>query len=312
MLLLLFCTSLHSAPKQVEFYANFPVDLHFLTQIVKDDEVTIIPGNLDRFAKKGKDRDLHKWVFWNLDHKARKLPLKNLSRKKLVLFMWEPPTVLPKMYEKKVQRAFSKIYTWDDDLVDGKKYHKFFYPSLQAMIDPLPSFEEKKLCAMVVGKHKSKHPEELYSLREKAIEFFESKGPEEFALFGRGWDSGYSSYQGAVEDKIETIKQFRFSICFENIRGKKGYITEKIFDCFAAGVVPVYLGASNIEDYVPKDCFIDMRDYPSFEALYPVLKEMSKETYEGYIERIKIFLKSERAALFSSEHFNQIFQEALR
>ena len=35
----------------------------------------------------------------------------------------------------------------------------------------------------------------------------------------------------------------------------KGYITEKIFDSFFAGVVPIYWGAENITDYVPKSLY---------------------------------------------------------
>ena len=40
-----------------------------------------------------------------------------------------------------------------------------------------------------------------------------------------------------------------------------GYMTEKIWDSFKAKTVPVYWGASNIEEYVPKNCFIDYRDF---------------------------------------------------
>lgn len=304
LLALLLSTSLFSQTKEIAFYANFPVDVDALTQIVKNQDMKVVRGNFDQFSSN--------WVFWNLDHKARKFVLKKGKKKNMVLFMWEPPTVLPKMYEKKYLKAFAKIYTWDDDLVDGKTYQKFYYPSLKPMIANIPSFEKKNLCTMVIGKHQSNHPHELYSLREKAIAFFETKPKGEFAFFGRGWDTSYSTYQGAIEDKIETMKHFRFAICFENIQGKKGYITEKIFDCFAAGVIPVYLGASNIEAYIPKSCFIDMRNYATFDALYLDLKEMSKEAYEQRLESIRVFLKSDQARPFSPEVFKQIFQESIR
>ena len=52
------------------------------------------------------------------------------------------------------------------------------------------------------------------------------------------------------------------SVLFETI------VSEKIFDCFAAGNVPIYWGASNVTDYIPEDCFIDMRSFSSFEELY--------------------------------------------
>ena len=42
------------------------------------------------------------------------------------------------------------------------------------------------------------------------------------------------------------------------MRNVNGYVTEKIFDAFKAGCVPVYWGAENITKYVPAECFIDM------------------------------------------------------
>lgn len=44
------------------------------------------------------------------------------------------------------------------------------------------------------------------------------------------------------------------------MRGEKGYITEKIFDCFFPGVIPIYWGAENVTDYIPQDTFIDRRN----------------------------------------------------
>lgn len=43
-------------------------------------------------------------------------------------------------------------------------------------------------------------------------------------------------------DKNEFLKNFRFNICPENMDAKD-YVTEKIWDSFAAGCIPVYYGA---------------------------------------------------------------------
>ena len=87
--------------------------------------------------------------------------------------MWEPKTVLRRMYLPRIQKCFSKIYTWDDSLVDGKTYFKFHYPNLLPMIDQIPSFEEKKFCTLVATDLKSRYEQELYSERRAAIRFFE-------------------------------------------------------------------------------------------------------------------------------------------
>jgi hypothetical protein len=87
----------------------------------------------------------------------------------------------------------------------------------------------------------------------------------------------------------------------------KGYVTEKIFNAFTAGCVPIYWGADNITDYIPKNCFIDRRDFTSDEQLYQFLKNMTEGEYQVYINDIKCFLNSDLALVFSHEHFVDIF-----
>merc|ERR1719410_888341 len=57
-------------------------------------------------------------------------------------------------------------------------------------------------------------------------------------------------------DKIGALKKYRVYLALENTM-EDGYVTEKIMDGYAAGNVNVYLGASNIGDYVPAGTFID-------------------------------------------------------
>ncbi|HEX4839770.1 MAG TPA: glycosyltransferase family 10 [Rhabdochlamydiaceae bacterium] len=263
--------------------------------------------------------DLRKIIFMNIPHYFyRDNHVAKLPKEKTVLFMWEPEIRLRKMYYPKLHDCFSKIYTWNDDLVDNKKYFKFFYPVLQSMISDVVPFEEKKFCTLVSGhvpnlpKYPRKYPQELYSHRVKAIEFFEKVGEEGFEFYGRHWDkNAYKSYRGPVSDKISVIKNYKFSICYENCRDVPGYISEKIFDCFAAGNVPVYWGPANVTEFIPADCFIDRRKFASLDELYVYLKSMTKQEYQGYLDRIQTYLKSEKAQLFSKEHYEKIFLEAI-
>jgi alpha(1,3/1,4) fucosyltransferase len=260
----------------------------------------------------GLDKEVAYLVLWNLCPKFLKYDFSKFPQEKLILFLWEPPSVEPHIYEKKLHQHFSKIFTWDDDLVDNKKYFKFYYPVLQKMREDIPAFEQKKLCTLISSNLHSQHPNELYSKREEVILFFEEMGGDDFEFYGRKWEGcGYKNYKGAIEDKGTVLKNYRFAICYENIKEIRGYVTEKIFDCFACGVVPVYWGASNIEDYVPSSCFIDQRKFSSNEELYAFLKKMPKEEYEGYLERIKNFLQSEKASLFSQENFLKTFDFAI-
>ena len=269
--------------------------------------------SLDLPLKAPVDKSISKIIFYNVDRDYKRFTIHKFPKDKMILFMWEPPCVLRQMYSTKTASWFSKVYTWDDDLVDNTTHFKFYYPVMQPMIETLPSFEEKKLCTLVSSDLASKHPNELYSERRRVIAFFEKESNADFEFYGRYWNPAeHPSYRGTIEDKINTIKNYRFSICYENSTHIKGYITEKIFDCFAAGNVPIYWGAINIEDYIPKNCYIDRRDFQSTEEVYAFIKGIDKEQYEQYLFHIRNFLKSAEAQLFSGAQFEKIFCDAVK
>ena len=229
-----------------------------------------------------------------------------LPKEKLILFLWEPENHPLAFYQ-----SYSKVYTWDDRLVDNVKFFRFNYPYLMPFQkSPFP-FEERKLCTTVVGN--------WTAWRLNILNFFEAYHPEDLECYGR-CPPGLkilSMWKGAIKglhsgkEKIATLQKYRFCICFENTIGLSGYITEKIFSCFAAGCIPIYWGADNIEQYIPKSCFIDYRDFASHEALYRFISTLSQERYEGYIQEIKKYLQSEQAEQFSPAYFDALLYEAI-
>jgi len=238
--------------------------------------------------------------------------LDKYPKDKLTLFLWEPPSVLPENYEIKNHRYFSKVFTWKDDLIDNETYFKFYYPYLRPMIaDPL-SFQEKKLCTMIACNKYSSHSNELYTERQNVIRYFEDNHLEDFDLYGRWWDTALKTYKGEIPSKADCMKGYRFCFAYENIKNVPGYVTEKIFDCFHAGCVPIYFGAPNITDYIPKECFISKTDYESYDQLYDYLKQMKETEYQEYIHRIQDFLKSDKGQLYSRENYiNTIVEKCL-
>lgn len=234
--------------------------------------------------------------------------LAQYPKEKLILFLWEPPSVLPQNYNPKNHEYFSKIFTWNDELVDNKKYFKFYYPSLNGMISNPVSFDKKKLCTLIACNKYSSHSNELYSERSRVIAFFEAHHAADFDLYGKGWPAS-SIYKGEIERKVDYLKLYKFAIAYENIKGIPGYVTEKIFDCFQAGCVPVYLGASNVQMYIPKECYIAREDFVSDEALYEFLSKMTEAQYQQYITSIQKFLVSDQAKVFSTDMFIKIVME---
>lgn len=67
--------------------------------------------------------------------------------------------------------------------------------------------------------------------------------------------------------KLEVYSKYKFVIAFENAI-YPDYVTEKLYHPLLAGAVPIYLGAPNIENFVPGDnCFVDVRNYKSPKEL---------------------------------------------
>lgn len=75
--------------------------------------------------------------------------------------------------------------------------------------------------------------------------------------------------------------RYKYCIAMENSIAQD-YVTEKVYDALAAGCLPIYLGAPNIEDYVPTpDAIIDYAKLGSVEALAEELRRLSADN-EAY------------------------------
>ncbi len=261
------------------------------------------------------------------------------TKKPLYLILTESPVIKPDNYDPKNHSYFKKIFTWSDPLIDNKKYFKLNYSHNIPDRLHFDINKKEKLCTLISSNKSAWYPHELYSERVKAIRWFEENHPQDFDLYGAGWDhyyfdgtffgfkiarlnrlklltrilaTHYPSYEGRVATKWAAYQKYRFSICYENIQGITGYITEKIFDCFLAGCVPIYLGADNVTDHIPANTFIDKRKFTSYEDLYAYLKNMSDTEYIGYLDAIKKFLEGEKARPFSAEYFaNTLIKEII-
>ena len=246
-------------------------------------------------------------------------------QEKMIGLIIESPVVYPQSWNPQFHEYFTKVLTWNDDLIDNKKYFKLSYP--QGYIKPIPfiPFANRKLLTLVAGNKHFQHPLELYSERINAIRSLERICPYDFDLYGRGWNRPnsriqnqatflvprYPSYRGEITNKYIVVSKYKFCICYENmlgVPGYSGYITEKLHDCFMSDCVPVYLGANNILKYVPENTYIDRRKFSSYEELYAYLVRMPEAEFYNYISAIRQYLKSELFAKnFSVETFVNLF-----
>lgn len=229
---------------------------------------------------------------------------------RLVLFLGEPVVTNEANWDPKNWEPFPVVFTWSDDLVDGSRFVKFVYP-IPAVHPDMPeiAFREKRLLANISANKHSIHPAELYSARRSLIRYCESAIPGAFALFGPGWltdENPYPSYEGQPQNKWDVYPKFRFGLCYENMIGAPGYVTEKIFDCLRAGAVPVYLGAPNISDYVDEEAYIDRRRFDNDEQLIEYLLGVDEPAYKRLRDAALAYLGSERFRQFLPEAFADV------
>ena len=228
----------------------------------------------------------------------------------LSLVLWQDPISNPLNFDVEYHRPFGRIYTWHNDLVDNVRYFKLSFPFLRPMLDDIVPFENRKLCTLVASHRYSDHPDELYSEERKVAEFFTEAEGDSFDLFGWGWSPALDRRSGEpVPGRVDCLRRYRFSFCYETVKGWDGFITGKIFDSFAAGCVPIYFGAPDIAESVPRDCFLAREDFGSEEELHAFLRDMPERIHAGYLERIRAFLSSESAVQYSAEHFVRTFVE---
>lgn len=131
--------------------------------------------------------------------------------------------------------------------------------------------------------------------------FCKKLGPKLYHSFGRGWNQ--KCFKGSVPDgKIRSIlSEYKFNFCPEN-SCFKNYVTEKPIRAMCCGSIPIYLGAPDVEKYIPKGTFIDYREYNPDE-LVDYLKNMENKEYREYLSNIREFLKSDKIIEFTSIAF---------
>jgi len=71
-----------------------------------------------------------------------------------------------------------------------------------------------------------------------------------------------------MQEKIDTIARHPFHLAIESTRQESGFMTEKMFQAFRAGVIPIYFGHSaTARAKAPRGSFIDVGDFDSIQEL---------------------------------------------
>jgi len=194
-----------------------------------------------------------------------------------IAWVIEPKNLLPPIYEHVValENEFDLIFTYEQELLDRnpEKYKFQFCDAINIDRESISMHEKNKLVSMIASEktwlfgHRLRHII-VKSLLPQMKDF-------EIDLFGNVVDKH-------IDMKSDSLNDYMFQIAIENAQ-RTNYFSEKIYDCFATGTVPIYWGAPNIAD------FFDMDGILVFNTpgeLKNILKSLSVEKYQSMLPAI--------------------------
>ena len=275
------------------------------------------------------DLNIGKEILFNLYHDGQDVTKENKSPNYLIAT--ENPLICPKNADEEFLKAFKGVFTWNTNLLFLNNVTHLFIPN-KIQFENFPTYEERKIFSCIINANKGfskSYGNDLYKERINVIRWYEKNQPYFFSLYGMGWNKPepaftltkkisrrikrlasqffnfrpFPSYAGEVEDKIELYRKVKFAYCYENVANLPDYISEKIFDCFFGGCVPVYWGSNTIQHHIPNACFIDRKDFKNTEEVHRYLLSINKYEYARYQESINQFLLSSKAMEFDTSNY---------
>jgi hypothetical protein len=250
-----------------------------------------------------------------------------LSKERCILFKTEPPmynlffglNLQKKRYMKKFYAVMS------DYIVDDFPTTHFIIPREFDLISPyFDRPREDFLCMILRNKTLGVTLNSLLPSLRKYTKFSNMKMRKDIDKFccdkltckryhsyGRGWDKRCFRGQLPGSQNLDVMSVHKFTLGIENC-SIPGYVTEKMIHPMFCGSIPVYLGAPDVEKYVPKNVFIDIREYSNYNDLLNYLSGMQEEEINEYKERIKKFITSEQSKYFSSVSLAKVILYTIR
>ena len=241
--------------------------------------------------------------------------VQGLSEDKCILFKTEPPIYNIFFGRNLHKESFMNQYLGVicDYMIDNYPVHHFLIPREFKLIPTY--FDRPKndfLCMVLKNKTlgisinslvPSLRKYKKYSNMKKRKQFdkvcCEKLGSNKYQSYGRGWDK--RCFKGSLpgNQNYDVIASHKFTLAIENC-SIPGYVTEKMMHTMFFGSIPIYLGATDVEKYVPKNTFIDVRDFDSYDKIIDFIVDLTEEEINSYRKRIKEFVTSNQSYCFSS------------
>lgn len=101
----------------------------------------------------------------------------------------------------------------------------------------------------------------------------------DFDMFGKDWNLNDSRYKGYITNKIDGIKNYKYTIALESYN-ISGWISEKFIDPILCRTIPIYNGHPDIFNYYPKSCEYLPYDGNEIVTLRNIIN--SNKTFDDY------------------------------
>ena len=90
---------------------------------------------------------------------------------------------------------------------------------------------------------------------------------------------------GAVEDKLSFMRDYKFTIAFEN-KSCPGYVTEKIVQAFQVHSMPIYWGSPCVSKDFNSQSFVNMHEFKNMHQAINYITELDNND-ELYLEKLR-------------------------
>lgn len=141
--------------------------------------------------------------------------------------------------------------------------------------DVTPELAQRKFCNFVYSRNK----QQTDPLRE---DFFMKLSEYKKVDSGGRY---LNNIGGPVADKLDFIKQYKFTIAFEN-SPVSGYATEKIIDPMRVNSLPVYYGDPRISTDFNQESFVWVKDRQSVDAAIEEIIRLDRDD-EAYLNKLR-------------------------
>ncbi len=197
-----------------------------------------------------------------------------IPKNKMILILWEPPVVHPKLHSDEYLSNFGYIYAPSKEW--AKEFNSIYFKwPIGDFRSKLPNYKYRKNSAVMIQANKINFFKgENYSLRR--ISLYKSlKLKYPIKLYGTDWDKiaiketfkafvylllnfklgfsinaikytsrKYPHYEGISKNKFTTLEKYKYSIVIEN---HNSYVSEKIFDSLNSHCITIYVGPSLVD-----------------------------------------------------------------